>query len=184
MVRALGWSPKGAVIRRTASAMAFGLATSVLALVPAAPVRAAPVPATRSGKLSPRLQTLATSDGFASPRAKASALSLPSSGVGSLATRPGGRVLVYVRTSDTSSAGVADLRQRGAQIVDVSPEYSTVTAAVAPSEMKAVAADPAVEYVMEVLAPTVGRVDVPPAGAAADAACRRASPTSPRETPP
>ena len=176
MVRALGWSPKGAVIRRTASAMAFGLATSVLALVPAAPVRAAPVPATRSGKLSPRLQTLATSDGFASPRAKASALSLPSSGVGSLVTRPGGRVLVYVRTSDTSSAGVADLRQRGAQIVDVSPEYSTVTAAVAPSEMEAVAADPAVQYVMEVLAPAVGRVDVPPAGAAADARAQTCQP--------
>src|SRR5437762_534388 len=114
------------------------------------PVAAAPAPrSTRTGKLSPRLATLAAGADFASRRAEAKALSLPQSGVGSLVTRPDGRVLVYIRTGDTSSDGVAELRALGAQIVNVSPQYSTVTAAVAPGALPSVAADPAVDYVME-----------------------------------
>jgi len=73
-------------------------------------------------------------------------------------TRSDGRVLVYIRTTDTTSDGVAALRDRGAQIVDVSPEYTTVTAAVLPDELDDVAADSAVQYVMEVLAPQVGNL--------------------------
>ena len=123
MIRAIGRSPKPAKTRNRGfpAALALTLATSVLTLVPAAPVRAA-TDGTREGKLSPRLTTLASEPGFASPHARARALSLPASGVGSLVTRSDGRVLVYIRTTDTTSDGVAALRVRGAQIVDVSPE--------------------------------------------------------------
>jgi hypothetical protein len=160
-----------------------GLTVGVPAPVAAAPATVAPR-TTRASKLSPRLATLAAGTSFASPHAEARALSLPQSGFGSIVMRNDGRVLVYVRTRDTSSHGVADLRVRGAQIVDVSPQYSTVTAAVAPSALRSVAADSAVEYVMEVLAPHVGAGDPRHGAAVANAAspnvcarsCRKATP--------
>jgi hypothetical protein len=148
-------APKRPVTRRhAAAAFSLLLALSALAIVPSS--RSATAVDAKADKLSPRLATLAAGATFASPRAEAKALSVPSSGFGSLVTQPDGRVLVYIRTGDTSSAGVAGLRARGAQIVDVSPEYSTVTAAIAPGALSNVAADPAVVYVMEVLAPQVG----------------------------
>ena len=105
--------------------------------------------------LSPRLAALATASSFAgAPRA--SALSLPVSGVGSLAHRPDGKILVEIRTTDVGTATVARLRSDGAQVVDVSAEYSTVTAAVAASALGAIASDPAVRFVQEVLSPQVG----------------------------
>ena len=67
---------------------------------------------------------------FASPRAAARSLGLPESGPGSLVHRADGRLLVEIRTADPSPSGVADLRAAGAQIVNVSPAYSTVTASV------------------------------------------------------
>src|SRR5204862_2170624 len=99
--------------------------------VAAAPAPVAPRPS-RGSKLSPRLATLAAGTTFASPRAEAHALSLPASGVGSLITRRDGRVVVNIRTRDTTGAGVAELRKLGAQVDNVSPPYSTVKAAVAP----------------------------------------------------
>jgi hypothetical protein len=110
----------------------------------------------RSGKLSPRLLTLASRQSFASAHVEAAALSLPASGPGSLLWKPDGRVLVDIRASSTSTAAVASLRARGARIVDVSADYSTITAAVAPSALNAVADDSKVIYVSEVLAPLVG----------------------------
>src|SRR4051812_43879187 len=74
--------------------------------------RSAQVPpdqAVKGGKLSPRLTALADATSFASPRARARALSLPASGVGSLPLRSDGRVMVEIRTSDTSAAALAEL---------------------------------------------------------------------------
>lgn len=105
--------------------------------------------------MSPRLSAIAAAAAFvAAPRA--SALSLPAAGVGSLVRRSGGKILVEIRTSDVSAGAVARLGAAGAQVVDVSAEYSTVTAAVAPRALSAIAADPAVRFVQEVLAPQVG----------------------------
>jgi hypothetical protein len=124
------------------------------------------VPALRkSGKLSPRLTKLAR--GLASPNAKtgAAALSLPSSGAGSLVTASDGTTLVYIRTRDTSTRGVARLTALGAHVVNVSAEYSTVTARVAPSAMTNVAADSDVTYVSEALAPAVTPIAAQPRAA-------------------
>jgi len=141
-----------------------GLSVGVPSPVGAAPATVAPR-TSRGSKLSPRLATLAAGTTFASPRAEAHALSLPASGVGSLVTRPDGRVVVDIRTRDTTAGGVAELRNLGARVENVSPKYSTVTAAVAPRALDAVASDPSVQYVMEVWAPHVGKVS--PAHAAA-----------------
>jgi hypothetical protein len=118
----------------------------------------------RSGKLSSRLLTLASGHSFASAHAEAGALSLPSSGPGSLLRWPDGSVLVDIRTSSTAAAVVAGLRARGAGIVDVSAAYSTITAAVAPSALDAIANDANVIYVSEVLAPRVGAVGADSSG--------------------
>ena len=100
--------------------------------------------------------TLASRQSFASPHVEAAALSLPSSGPGSLLRKPDGSVLVDIRTSSTSAAAVASLRARGARVVNVSADYSTITAAVAPGALNAIANDSKVIYVSEVLAPLVG----------------------------
>jgi flagellar hook assembly protein FlgD len=118
---------------------------------------AASAPAAKTGKLSPRLDALSGSAGSASPRAHALPLSLPASGVGSLVRHQDGRVLVEIRTADTSAAGVAALRSSGAHVVNVSPAYATVTATVAPGALRAIADNADVRYVSEVLAPRVGR---------------------------
>ena len=67
----------------------------------------------RSGKLSPRLLTLASRQSFASAHTEAATLSLPASGPGSLIRKPDGSVLVDIRTSTTSAAAVASLRRAG-----------------------------------------------------------------------
>ncbi|MDQ1458722.1 MAG: hypothetical protein QOI08_206, partial [Actinomycetota bacterium] len=125
----------------------------------ATPVSIAPTAAIPRGgrgqKLSPRLAALAATPSVA-PRA--SALSLPGSGVGSLVRRPNGMLLVEIRTHDVATATLARLRAAGARVVNVSPAYSTVTADVAPTSLRAVAADSGVAYVTEVLAPRVGAV--------------------------
>ncbi len=74
----------------------------------------------------------------------------------------------------SASATVARLQAAGAQVVNVSPAYSTVTADVAPASLRAVAADRAVAYVTEVLAPRVGAADTgtgAPRTATANAQC-------------
>ena len=119
----------------------------------------------KSGKLSPRLALLAAGTQFASPRAQARALSLPEAGLGALSRRADGSILVEIRTTDTSAAGVASLRARGAHVVNISPAYATVTAAVQPGSLAAVAGVPSVRYVSEVLAPRHSQAPVTRAGA-------------------
>ena len=110
-------------------------------------------PTPRSGRLSPRLATLAHRRSFASPRAEASALSLPVVGPGSLMTEPGGRVLVQIRTASTASPTIARLRDAGADVVNVNADYSIVTAMVAPGALETLAHDTDVAYATEVLRP-------------------------------
>lgn len=114
--------------------------------------------ARRGGKLSPRLSALEGGPSFASARATPQALSLPPSGPGSLVHEPGGRVLVEIQTSDTGASGIAKLRALGADVVNVSPTYHAVTAAVLPSALGAIAGDAAVTYVSEVLAPLTAAI--------------------------
>src|SRR6266480_1417980 len=110
----------------------------------------APGPATapaghKGGTLSPRLLAL-------SRNPRASALSLPSSGAGSLVLH-GERPVVQIRVSDVSPAAVARLTARGVHVISTSTDYSTVTADVAPGDLDTLANDPDVTYVGEVLAP-------------------------------
>ena len=138
-------------------------------LVPRSPASAA---VGKAGKLSPRLAVLVSGAGFASPRAESRSLSLPAAGAGSLIRRAGGRVLVQIRTASTSAAVVAKLRSLGAQVVNVSRTYLTVTASVAPAALEAIASDGAVRYVTEVLAPqTAGTGPLRSNAGAAPAAC-------------
>ncbi|MDQ1383601.1 MAG: hypothetical protein QOG65_980 [Actinomycetota bacterium] len=151
----------------TAGVTVIAVATALIPVGLAGRATAAPAPAppatgagtaalSRAGrgqKLSPRLAALASTPS-AAPRA--SALSLPGSGVGSLVRRANGMVLVQIRTHDIASATIARLGAAGARVVNVSAAYSTVTADVAPASLRAVAADSSVAYVTEVLAPRVG----------------------------
>src|SRR5436190_15230401 len=110
----------------------------------------APGPATApsgetGGTLSPRVRVLARY-----PRP--SALSLPSSGAGSLVLH-GERPVVRIRVPDVSPAAVGRLTARGVHVISTSTDYSTVTADVAPGDLDTLANDPDVTYVSEVLAP-------------------------------
>ena len=62
-------------------------------------------------------------------------------------------VVVTARVSSTGRSAQQALRQAGATISDVSDQYQTVTFAVAPSDLEAVAAVPAVRSVMPELRP-------------------------------
>ena len=76
------------------------------------------------------------------------------SGPGSLMERPGGRILVDIRVSDTSAATLNRLKASGAHIVFVGDALRTVTAEVAPSRLTDLASvQPAVLSVQEVPEP-------------------------------
>jgi hypothetical protein len=88
------------------------------------------------------------------PTAQARHLGLAASGPGSLTRRPGGRVLVDVRVSNTSPATLRLLKASGAKLTYVDRSLRIVTAAVAPSRLRAVAAvQPQVLSVQEDLQP-------------------------------
>ncbi len=107
------------------------------------------------GELSPRLAALAAPGlRAASPAAQAEALSLAPSGVGSL-LRDGNRVLAYVRFESGAAARVDALREAGAEIVNTSARYQTVTVAARPVDLPAIGAVPGVAAVTEALAPAV-----------------------------
>ncbi len=105
------------------------------------------------GNLSPRLAELAKPSVRALPPAKQAArLSVAAGGPGSL-LREGNRVLVDVRFDHGAAAGVEALRGAGAQIVNVSRRYQTVTVAAKPAELREVAGVTRVAGVTEDLAP-------------------------------
>lgn len=139
-----GGIPRGRFAGRLFAALALACA-----LAPAAAA------ARGGGELSPRLAALAA-PGLrqASPAEQAEALSLAPSGAGSL-LREGDRVLAYVRFESGAAARVEALREAGAEIVDVSARYQTVTVAAHPADLPAVGAVPGVAAVTEALAPVV-----------------------------
>ncbi len=116
----------------------------------------------KGGKLSSRLLALSRDPlKSASESVQADALSLPSSGAGSLVRHGAGRVVVQVRMVDVSAAAVDRLTSHGVHVISTSPDYSTVTVDLPPGALNAIADDPNVTYASEVLAPHTGA----PAGA-------------------
>ncbi len=165
------WLPAALAAGLIAGAAGFGAApASASAASARLRTRSGTVAPARAGRLSPRLAALAARPSFASPRAAASALSLPVAGPGSLTRESDGRVIVQIRTASTSSAALARLRASGADIMSVSSTYRVVTAAVAPGALDALAHDTDVTYVNEVLRPVTRATSaaaLPPATAAA-----------------
>jgi subtilisin family serine protease len=126
----------------------LSVATVLFAL--AAPAAANAVEAS---PLSPRLVVL-SSPGVRSLGAakQARRVGLTPSGAGSL-LRHGNRVLVDVRFAGGAAGSTEALRQAGASVITVSPEYQMVTVAAPPSRLRQVAAVPGVEGVQEVITP-------------------------------
>ena len=75
--------------------------------------------------------------------------------------REGNRVLVEVRFDHGAEAGVEDLRQAGAEVVNVSQRYQTVTVAARPADLAAIGVVARVGGVTEVLAPIVRAAGCP-----------------------
>jgi hypothetical protein len=110
----------------------------------------------KGGRLSSRLLALSRDPlKSASNSVQAAALSLPSSGAGSLVRHRGGRVVVQIRMSDLSAAAIGRLTSHGVNVISTNAGYRTVTADVTPGALSAIANDPDVTYVAEVLAPHI-----------------------------
>jgi hypothetical protein len=139
----------------TVMSVVVALAGFSASAVSAAPAAAATSHGRGNDPLTPRLRQLAD-PAFAAlpPQARAQRLWLPASGPGSLVERPGGRILVDVRVSDTSAATLDRLRASGATTAYVDRGLRIVTAAVAPARLGALAAvQPEVLSVHEDLQP-------------------------------
>jgi len=136
--------------RRSRSlAVAVAAAVGCAAGAPAAGAMQTP----GAGDLSPRLAALATPAVRSAPDAvQAKRLGLPDEGAGSLLRR-GNRVLTYVRFERGALAGLDALRAAGAEVVDASRRYQTVTVAAKPDQLTDVGAVANVGSVSEALAP-------------------------------
>ncbi len=148
-----GKSPRRRAWPASIAALAalFALAPAGGALIPASALAAVAPPS--DGALSPRLAELAEpAVRTAPPAEQAQALSLAPEGPGSL-MRDGNRVLVEVRFDQGAAAGVEDLRQAGAEVVNVSRQYQTVTVAAKPDELRELNGVPGVRGAEEVLQP-------------------------------
>src|SRR5690242_9275353 len=135
------------MVRAIAGAAVAAAALSLLAATaaPAAPVR-------QHGPLAPSLAELAKPSVRALPPAQeARVLGVARSGPGSLIHRDG-RVLVYVRHQDGAGT-LPRLREEGGEVVAASRALDTATAAVSPSDLRAVAALPGVIAITPVRAP-------------------------------
>ncbi|HXQ88061.1 MAG TPA: S8 family serine peptidase, partial [Solirubrobacterales bacterium] len=131
---------------------AAAVAAAALCLLPGA--AAAAVPVKDHGPLSPALAKLAKPAVRSLPPAReARVLGVASSGPGSLIRR-GNRVLVYVRR-EAGAGTLPALRRRGARIVADSPHLRTITAAVSPADLEAIARAPGVLAVTQVRAPVL-----------------------------
>ena len=136
---------------------------SIAALVAASALApgAATALAARSGEagLSPRLAELAKpATRSAPPAEQAARLSLAASGPGSL-LRAGNRVLAEVRFEGGAAAGSEALRAAGAEIVDGSGRYGTVTIAARPVDLARIGRVAGVTGVTGVLTPVVRGAD-------------------------
>ena len=140
------------VARATRRAAVVAAAALCLLCLPGA--AGAAVPAKQHGPLSPALAKLAKPEVRALPAAKeARVLGVAPSGPGSLIRR-GNRVLVYVR-HEPGAGTLPALRLEGARVVDNSRALRTVTAAVSPTDLPAIARAPGVIAVTQVRAPVL-----------------------------
>jgi Subtilase family len=147
---------RGRISRGALPAAALALAGALCAS-PAAAMKSPP----GAEGLSPRLAELAKPAVRALPPAEqAKVLSLAPSGPGSL-LRSGNRVLVEVRFDRGAAAGVEDLRQAGAEVVNVSRRYQTVTVAAKPDELSALNGVPRMVGAREVLKPIIAESECP-----------------------
>jgi hypothetical protein len=109
--------------------------------------------------LSPRLRQLADpAVRSLAPAQQARRLSTAASGPGSL-LRDGSRLVVSVRFEAGAAARAGDLQAAGAEVLDVSRRYQSVTAAAPPADLTALAAVPGVAAVTEVLTPLTAAAD-------------------------
>jgi hypothetical protein len=117
--------------------------------------------AARSGEagLSPRLTELSQAATRSAPQSEQAArLSLAASGPGSL-LRAGSRVLAEVRVEGGAAGAAEALRTAGAEIVDVSARYGTVTVAARPADLVRIGHVAGVTAVTGVLTPVVHGAD-------------------------
>ncbi|HEY2053467.1 MAG TPA: S8 family serine peptidase [Solirubrobacterales bacterium] len=115
--------------------------------------------AAQASPLSPRLVVLSSPKVRSLGAVKqARRVGLTTSGAGSLLRR-GRRVLVDVRFGGGTRAEA--LRQTGAQVVEVSRQYKTVTVAALPGRLRQVAAVPGVEGVREEITPFTAAAHCP-----------------------
>ncbi len=140
--------------RRTAlPGVLLACATVLLAAAPA------PAAVPGDGNLSPRLAELATAAVRSLPPAQqANRLDLPAAGPASLMRR-GNRVVAEVRFDQGAADGADSLREAGAEVLDLSRRYQTVTVAATPAELPALGAVAGVGGVTEVLEPIIRGVD-------------------------
>jgi streptogramin lyase len=113
-----------------------------------------------SGPLSARLTALAaaaTRGTANSANAQNSAVGLPATGAGSLLHSRDGRLIVEVRTADTSKATIARLRAVGT-VINVANQWRTTTIAIAPNRLTALARIHGVQSAMESVAPVTNAV--------------------------
>jgi hypothetical protein len=137
--------------------VAFVTVLAVCALAPSSAL-AMSTPAS-DPNLSARLAELARpAVRSASPAAQAARLSLATSGPGSL-LRDGNRVLAEVRFKSDAVGAVPDLRQAGAEVVQISDRYQAVTVAVRAADLPRIGELSGVDAVAEVLTPIVHGAD-------------------------
>jgi Subtilase family/Bacterial Ig-like domain len=128
------------------------------------------------GVLSTRLAELAAPPlSSASHAEQGRALSLASTGAGSLLRRGDG-VVVEVRF-DPGAMDATKLRAAGADVLDLSGTYRTATVAVVPQRLHALARVPGVEAVTEVLTPLVAAPEGPGSATSAYVQCAGAATT-------
>jgi hypothetical protein len=140
--------------RRTVFA---GLLLACLAALLGAASALAAVPS--NGNLSPRLSELASAAVRSlSPAQQARRLDLPVAGPASLMRR-GSRVVAEVRFEQGAAAGADSLRDAGAEVLDVSGRYQTVTVAARPTDLADLGAVAGVAGVTEVLEPIIRGLD-------------------------
>ncbi|MBS1844831.1 MAG: S8 family serine peptidase [Actinobacteria bacterium] len=128
------------------------LVSALIALAVAAAIPAA-AGAAQASPLSPRLVVLSSPQVRSlGPARQSRRVGLTPSGTGSLLRR-GNRVVVEVRFAEGAATSTEALKAAGAQVIAVSPEYQTATAAVVPAHLRQVAAVPDVIGVQEVITP-------------------------------
>jgi hypothetical protein len=159
------------------------LAALALACVAVAPSASAAVRRSDDTTLSSRLAELAQPSVRSASRAKqAKLLGLPVAGPGSL-LRDGNRVLVEVRFERAAASAVDRLRGAGAEIVDLSRRYQTVTVAAKPGELSALSDVSRIAAATEVLTPVVS-TSTCPSGAVVSEGDVQLHAKEERETPP